>query len=138
MRKNVLMILGGVILLTSIFLLPNLYAVDTSKNSKIKPPNEEIVLGPFIDNPRFNSVPFSHVKHSEYDCTKCHHKWDGQSKIKTCLNSECHSKYEVDEHVYNKFHSRCYKGCHMEIAKTDKSVDPPVSCKKCHIDPNGY
>jgi len=105
-----------------------------------------------------SSVEFNHGKHFNYDCRRCHHKWETNTKIANCSTSDCHdllkapkrpTKYLVytEEGIkYYKYayHQNCI-GCHKEIkvekkrlesvylaAKKELPKTGPTSCKECH------
>jgi len=104
------------------------------------------------------SVDFPHSKHFSYNCTKCHHKWDGGGKIQTCTTSGCHDQvtippkplkngvYTTDAIKYYKYayHNQC-RDCHRELktqmtertistseTKTDLPKSIPTGCIECH------
>ena len=105
-----------------------------------------------------SSVEFNHGKHFNYDCRRCHHKWEANTKIANCTTSACHdllkapkrpTKYLVytEEGIkYYKYayHQNCI-GCHKEIKVQRKKLESvylaaekelpktgPTSCKECH------
>lgn len=104
------------------------------------------------------SVDFPHSKHFSYNCTKCHHKWDGAGKIQTCTASGCHdqvtippkplknSVYTAEAIKYYKYayHNQC-RDCHSALktqitehtmstreTKTDLPKSVPTGCIECH------
>ncbi|MBW1607530.1 MAG: cytochrome c3 family protein [Deltaproteobacteria bacterium] len=105
-----------------------------------------------------SSVAFNHAKHLTYDCRRCHHKWEANTKIANCTTSACHdllkapkrpTKYLVytEEGIkYYKYayHQNCI-GCHKEIKVQRKKLESvylaaekelpktgPTSCNECH------
>ncbi len=105
-----------------------------------------------------SSVEFNHAKHLTFDCRRCHHKWEANTKIANCSTSDCHdllkapkrpTKYLVytEEGIkYYKYayHQNCI-GCHKEIkvqrkklegvylaAKKELPKTGPTSCNECH------
>ena len=107
-------------------------------------------------------VDFPHSEHFvHYDCKTCHHKWEGDSEIKSCTTSGCHDldvspkqspgkKIDVNYAVryYKKaYHAQCI-GCHKQIhinnqemensitaglmKKPEIVIPGPTSCIKCH------
>ncbi|MGM0610261.1 MAG: cytochrome c3 family protein [Thermodesulfobacteriota bacterium] len=129
MRKSLLITLVCTALV-GVFLLPNLYAVDVPGDMVIKPPEEV--------KARKAPVEFSHAKHGDIDCTKCHHMWDGKAEIQPCTDSGCHDIFKPKpnerrsiEYYYNAYHEQCYKTCHMDLKKAGKPTGP-TSCNDCH------
>ena len=117
----------------------------------------ELKPGPSVEQKK-SSVEFNHGKHFNYDCRRCHHKWEANTKIANCTTSDCHdllkapkrpTKYLVytEEGIkYYKYayHQNCI-GCHKEIkvqrkklesaylaAKKDLPKTGPTGCKECH------
>ncbi|MBW1893605.1 MAG: cytochrome c3 family protein [Deltaproteobacteria bacterium] len=104
------------------------------------------------------SVEFPHSLHFNYNCKRCHHKWDNEGEIKGCMTSGCHDqttyskkplrkgKYTDESMKYYKYayHNNC-RTCHVELKtkKTDivMSYDEPkelpetgpVGCTECHL-----
>ena len=105
-----------------------------------------------------SSVEFNHAKHLTFDCRRCHHKWEANTKIANCSTSDCHdllkapkrpTKYLVytEEGIkYYKYayHQNCI-GCHKEIKIQRKKLESvyltaekelpktgPTSCNECH------
>jgi len=105
-----------------------------------------------------SSVEFNHAKHLTFNCRRCHHKWEANTKIANCSTSDCHdllkapkrpTKYLVytEEGIkYYKYayHQNCI-GCHKEIkvqrkrlesvylaAKKELPKTGPTSCNECH------
>jgi hypothetical protein len=131
MKKSLLVTLACAALV-GVFLLPNLYATDAPDTLTIKPPEGV--------RARKSPVEFSHVKHKDLDCTKCHHMWDGKSEaeIQPCTDSGCHDVFKPNpkerrsiKYFYNAYHDQCYKGCHMDLKKAGKPTGP-TGCNGCH------
>jgi hypothetical protein len=122
--------------LMCMFAAPSLYAVDAPGDLMIAPPEGM----KFKRGKAKPPVPFSHEKHAEFDCTTCHHTWDGESDIQKCTDSGCHDslEYKTRENkddialVEIAYHEMCYKGCHRDLKK-EKKATGPTSCGKCHI-----
>ncbi|RJP78450.1 MAG: hypothetical protein C4522_12730 [Desulfobacteraceae bacterium] len=103
-------------------------------------------------------VDFPHSRHFSYSCTKCHHKWDGESKLKNCTTSGCHDqvnvpekplkdgKYTAEAIKYYKYayHNQC-RDCHRDLKnKKDRFTNStstsdqtfpetiPTGCVECH------
>ena len=115
---------------------------------KVAAPTEltEIKSSGFAEHKK-NSVWFSHAKHADYDCARCHHvgrdkPWDGVSQPQDC--GECHKapdppadkmtspkKLEEfvsagDPNLEEAFHANCVL-CHIE-----EKVKKGKTCNFCH------
>jgi hypothetical protein len=149
MRKTVL-------LATAVFLMMSSQLV---AQEQMCVPMGDITLAPLSQTAKRAEVSFPHAVHFSYACQKCHHKWDGRSKIKSCSTSECHDLVQAPKTKDNKpvkdrlvniryyknaYHDMCIS-CHKEIkiknkemeaskASLDESLPPtgPTSCNKCH------
>ena len=109
-------------------------------------------------DPLRSSVDFPHSKHFSYNCTNCHHKWDGSEKVKNCTTSGCHDQVAVPKKplkngVYTKdaikyykyaYHNQC-RDCHRNLknqkekftnstSTTDSTLPEniPTGCIECH------
>jgi len=115
----------------------------------LEPPEE-------VDSKRA-AVEFPHAIHFDYTCKTCHHTWDGESAVLSCMASGCHDlaqKPAKEERAadpelairYYKdaYHSACI-GCHKEIKKQNRAIENsyrstsgtiqssgPTSCNECH------
>ena len=105
-----------------------------------------------------SSVEFNHAKHLTFECRKCHHKWEANTKITNCTTSDCHdllkapkrpTKYlayteEGIRYYKYAYHQNCI-GCHKEIKVQRKKLESvylaankelpktgPTSCDECH------
>ena len=105
-------------------------------------------------------VDFPHSRHFDFNCKRCHHKWDKESQIEDCTTSGCHDLLEspkkandkavseVESILYfkNAYHKTCI-GCHKDIkaknllAESQLKVSDkatvikkvgPTTCKGCH------
>ena len=105
-------------------------------------------------------VDFPHSQHFDFSCRTCHHTWDYQTAIDTCMTSGCHDLAESPKksetnpankkmailYYKNAFHDSCIS-CHKKIKTqnietekrlraTDKDTiirkAGPLSCKGCH------
>ena len=134
MKRIVLLALASLCLL-SVFLLPSLYAQF--------PPAEIRYPAPQEMQDRLGGVIFSHDTHYGFDCTACHHTWDGMAEDMggKCSSSGCHGKSEgiskkLDS-TYNAYHNinskRSCKGCHMAQKKAGEPYGP-IGCSNCHSD----
>ncbi len=125
----------------------------------ISVPVGTLVLNPPSDIVSVRSpVAFPHSLHFDYACNQCHHKWDGLTKIKTCMATGCHDaldppkksekslEYDHEAMPYFKYayHKRCI-GCHKDIRAINQSMEKsimgpggkvsdlgPVGCVGCH------
>ena len=80
-------------------------------------------------------VPFHHIKHEMYSCTRCHHKFYESYTIGSCSAEGCHcniKKRKGPESFYAAFHKifdnsdRSCVDCHKTRGKG------PTACKQCH------
>jgi hypothetical protein len=88
---------------------------------------------------KMTPVEFDHSKH-QYDCKKCHHKWqeDKQSitlNVKPCTASGCHDLNHPEDKSKIRFyqkalHQRC-RGCHRDMA--GKHTGPTKCQGGCHV-----
>ena len=113
--------------LVGAFILPNLFAADVPGEIMLKAPDGvKMKKGP---------VPFMHKgSHEAYQCTECHHTWDGKGEPKKC--TECHAAkaHKIDGKKVldfkKAFHKQCWTGCHKKVNKEGKKA--PVKCNQCH------
>jgi len=115
----------------------------------LEPPEE-------VDSKR-SAVEFPHAIHFDYTCKTCHHTWDGESPVLSCMASGCHdltqnptraeraAKPDLGIRYYKEaYHSACI-GCHKEIKKQNRAIENsyrstseaiqssgPSSCNECH------
>lgn len=91
-------------------------------------------------------VDFNHKFHVEFDCTECHHQWDGQSGVQPCNASGCHDEYDnrgAFKSYYRAFHTRVEPGkdyqscmnCHRTRQGEGKKGGPTTCAKgrSCHV-----
>ena len=80
-------------------------------------------------------VPFHHIKHEMFTCTRCHHKFYENYTIGSCSIESCHSdvkKRKGPKSFYAAFHrifdnsDRSCVDCHKTRGKG------PTACKQCH------
>ena len=81
-------------------------------------------------------VEFPHGRHFATECKSCHHKWQGEGKIKGCMTSGCHDQitapdkpmrylsYSNTAIKYYKYayHKMCV-GCHKEIKERNMALE---------------
>lgn len=131
----------------------------TKKNDTMCVPMGDIVIAPPAAVAKHRSpVAFPHSRHFGAECKTCHHKWEGNAKIRNCTTSGCHDqqtppatqteylKYPDSSIKYFKyaFHSQCV-GCHKDIKQKRKAMEMsqvslkgtlpatgPTSCSECH------
>lgn len=91
-------------------------------------------------------VDFDHKFHTEFDCARCHHQWDGKSEIQACNTSGCHDNYKsmgAANSYFKAFHANINPGvnhescmnCHRTLQQEGKKAGP-TSCakgKSCHV-----
>ena len=121
---------------------------------------DDIVFKPVAGKGKYQDriVSFSHKKHSEtykIGCGDCHH--DANNKPLTNLKAgddvqkctECHKLpgeapkkgkkklkgKEARAYMANAFHDNCYRSCHRDYNKKNKTKAAPTSCTKCHKKP---
>lgn len=149
MRKTML-------LATVVFLLMSSQVV---AQEQMCVPMGNITLAPLTDDAKRTEVSFPHAVHFSNACQVCHHKWDGQSKIKSCNTSACHDLRKAPKTKDNKpvkdrlvsiryyknaYHDMCIS-CHKEIKIKNKAMEAskasldealpatgPTGCNRCH------
>lgn len=122
---------------------------DNGSGEKMCIPMGSISLDPPATvTPERASVDFPHSLHFKgYSCDKCHHKWDGNQAVQSCMTSGCHDmttapenplkngKYTEESIKYYKYayHNQC-RDCHKEEKqKRDTTlVTLPTGCNECH------
>ena len=83
--------------------------------------------------------PFSHSVHEDFECTECHHTWDGEKEIKGCMDAGCHDMAVAEEpqdrrdirYFYKAYHDMCMTGCHRDLARAGEPSGP-TACPDCH------
>ena len=132
---------------------------DEQKIEDMSVPMGVIVLEPDASiEQKKSAVGFPHSKHFVFDCRRCHHKWEGNTKIANCTASKCHDQLKSPEKPtkylsytetgikYYKYayHQRCV-GCHKERKIKRKNMEMsykvleaklpktgPTGCIECH------
>ena len=122
-------------------------------------PVGRLALAPPVGvTPKRSAVAFPHSRHFGYTCMTCHHKWDGNSQVKSCTASNCHdqlslplkSKKAMDDppesirYYKYAFHQQCIS-CHREIKTHNEKFERsrrklkeplqwpgPTGCVDCH------
>jgi hypothetical protein len=75
-------------------------------------------------------VTFNHSAHADYECSECHHKWDGSGDPQPCSDSGCHDVMDKKDKTVNSYYkvlhdmrpkelSTCVS-CHREVAGDDR------------------
>ncbi len=103
------------------------------------------------------AVEFPHAAHFDYNCKACHHTWDGESPVLSCMASGCHDLNQIPakeeraadpdlgiRYYKEAYHTACI-GCHKEIKKQNQAIENsyrstsgtiqssgPTSCNECH------
>lgn len=83
------------------------------------------------DGAKYAPIMFSHAKHADLECAKCHHKMGESEDMKcTTCHSDTSKKAKRDpEGYYQAFHGKsdmsCV-GCHKSMKKG------PTKCNDCH------
>lgn len=104
------------------------------------------------------AVMFPHATHFSYTCSTCHHKWDRETPVLSCMATDCHdiatipkkaegnkADPELSSRYYKAaYHSACI-GCHKEIKQQNKAIESsyrsvttsiqsggPTGCSECH------
>jgi len=75
-------------------------------------------------------VTFEHAKHAKFECSKCHHKWDGKGTPRACETCHKLKKEGKKLSLKNAAHKTC-RGCHRKMKKAKKKAGP-TKCSKCH------
>lgn len=134
-----------------------LVIADESGNNLCIPLGTILLEPPEEVDPKRAAVEFPHAVHFDYNCKACHHTWDGESPVLSCMTSGCHDlaqKPTKEERAadpelalrYYKdaYHAACI-GCHKEIKKQNRAMENsyrsdtepiqssgPSGCTECH------
>jgi hypothetical protein len=101
------------------------------------------------------AVEFPHAVHFDYSCQTCHHKWEKEPEIRSCMASGCHDLVQAPtqkdtaaaiRYYKNAFHQNCID-CHKKIKIERKKMEMsgavlseklprtgPTGCKECHLE----
>ena len=107
------------------------------------------------------SVDFPHSRHFDFSCKMCHHEWDYETSISTCMTSGCHDlleppkksdKENTDENFPSRYYKEafhntcivCHKLIRLKNIETEKKLRftdkdtvimkaGPLTCKACHV-----
>lgn len=91
------------------------------------PEGEIMIKAPEMKKP---PVPFKHATHAQYECSKCHHTWNGEGAPKKC--TACHGMKKEGKKLDIKeaAHQSC-RGCHRDMKKAGEKTGP-TPCSGCH------
>jgi len=104
------------------------------------------------------AVDFPHATHFNYTCNTCHHKWDRETAVLSCMTVNCHDlainpkksgKPNVDPELAVRYFKAAYHdaciGCHKKIKQQNKAIEDsyrsnttpiqssgPTGCAECH------
>lgn len=130
--------------------------VENSEESLTVPLGNITIEAPEGVDAKRGAVEFPHGQHFDLACQSCHHDWDGESEVETCIS--CHDEIEPsgtrnikdpDNVMYYlaAYHNICLD-CHRETDKQRKALiraagkqvlgadalpkTGPVECAGCH------
>lgn len=114
-------------------------------------PTGTVTLAPpdAVDQQRAE-VDFPHAVHFDYTCKTCHHKWEGEEQIQSCMTSGCHDLAELPEaeegkppaaelrtqYYKNAYHGLCI-GCHKDIKSRNQALEKTYSTLKTPLQNSG-
>lgn len=136
--------------------------IENSEDTMTIPLGNLTIKAPEGVEAKRGEVAFPHGLHFQFSCQDCHHDWDGESEVTSCMAAGCHDETEPsgkrdindpDNVLYYlaAYHNACV-GCHRDLEKERKtqekqveaelakgikvSVEPvksgPVGCTGCH------
>ena len=135
-----------------------LVIADESEDSLCIPMGTIVLEPPDQVESKRAAVDFPHATHFDYTCSTCHHTWEGDSPVQSCMASGCHDLAinpkksegssvtpELAMRYYKEaYHSACI-GCHKEIKQQNQAIEKsyrtatlpiqssgPTSCSECH------
>lgn len=151
--------IGFVALCLGLSLIAGVSLATSEEIDEICIPMKTLVLEPLSGAKQHrSSVDFPHSTHFNFACQRCHHDWNGQTEVQTCMTSGCHDQLKTPSAVELKsisgaaeikyfkkaYHQLCL-GCHREMKqknaelelskKVIKSKLPdvgPTACADCH------
>lgn len=128
-------------------------ATSREKKELCIPLGNLLLKAPASVDMKLKPVDFPHGVHFDVSCKQCHHKWDGNSNVKTCMASGCHDvavapkkplkhgTYTLEAKKYYKYayHEKC-RECHKGIKEDneklfemdDVKATGPTGCSECH------
>lgn len=155
MHKCYLLVVGVAILAIFSF---GLVIAGESEESMCIPMGDIVIEPPDQVESKRAAVTFPHATHFSYTCSTCHHTWDKETTVLSCMATGCHDMavspkksdgHKVDPDLaarYYKtaYHSACI-GCHKEIKQQNKAIENsyrsaettiqssgPTGCSECH------
>jgi Class III cytochrome C family len=154
MHKYYLLMVGVVIVAIFSF---GLVIADESEDNMCIPMGTIVIEPPDGVEPKRAAVDFPHATHFNYTCNTCHHTWDRETPVLSCMTANCHDlatspkksdgqKMDPERAIrYYKsaYHSACI-GCHKKINQENKAIEKsyrvtasiqssgPTGCAECH------
>jgi hypothetical protein len=146
------MLIAGVIALCGLGL------VFADEDTLCIPMGDIVIEAPEDIESKRTPVEFPHSTHFRYTCQTCHHAWDSESPILSCMASGCHDLTSLSKNAetgkpdeasavrYFKtaYHGTCI-GCHKNIKKQNSEIEKsyatiktplqasgPTGCTECH------
>jgi len=150
-----LMLLGVAVLAVFSF---SLGIAEESEESMCIPMGTIVLEPPDQVESKRSAVEFPHAVHFDYTCSTCHHKWEKEAVVLSCMAAGCHdaavnpkktaegsvSPKEAIRYYKAAYHSACI-GCHKEIKKQNQALENsyrssstpiqssgPTGCSECH------
>lgn len=147
MHKRYLLMVGVVILAIVSF---SLVLAEESEDSMCIPMGTIILEPPDGVESKRATVEFPHATHFNYSCNTCHHKWDRETPVLSCMTANCHDlairpKKSEGHNVAPELVVRYYKaayhdaciGCHKKIKKQNKAIEDSYRSATTPIQPSG-
>ena len=155
MHKCNLLVVGVAILAIFSF---GLVVAGESEESMCIPMGDIVIEPPDQVESKRAAVTFPHATHFSYTCNTCHHTWDRETPVLSCMATGCHDVAAIPKNAegnkidpelsarYYKaaYHSACI-GCHKEIKQQNKAIENsyrsaettiqssgPTGCSECH------
>jgi len=155
MHKRYLLMVGIAILAIFTF---GLVIAGESEDSMCIPMGTITIEPPDGVESKRTAVDFPHATHFNYTCSTCHHKWDKETPVPSCMTATCHdiaispkkSEGQVVEpelairYYKAAYHDACI-GCHKKIKQQNKAIEKsyrsltksiqssgPTGCVECH------
>ena len=155
MHKRYLLMVGVAILAVVSF---SLVLAEEPEDSMCIPMGTIAIEPPDGVESKRTAVDFPHATHFNYTCSTCHHKWDRETPVLSCMTTGCHdvvvspkkSKgHNIDPELAVRYYKAAYHdaciGCHKEIKQQNKAnensyrsvttpIQPsgPTGCAECH------
>jgi hypothetical protein len=155
MHKCYLLAVGVVILAIFSF---GLVLAGESEESMCIPMGTIVITAPDGVEAKRAAVEFPHATHFSYTCNTCHHKWDRETPVLSCMTTDCHDATaspkksegrKVDPEMAVRYYKTAYHdaciGCHKDIKQKNKAIENsyrsasepiqpsgPTGCTECH------